>query len=196
MTPLCELARKYETDKGGNHLRYGGGDSDTCHAYTEHYHRLLEPMRQTVENVLEIGVNSGGSLRMWQDYFPNAKVLGLDINRDCLKHAEDRITVKMADQHSEGQLTAAAGDKHYDLIIDDGSHERHHQIFSMQVLLPYLEDQGYYIIEDLSTGEIDSLASLFAAVPEGFSAEAIKIVGGLGPKVQPHEWLFVVRRLP
>lgn len=202
MTPLCELARKHETDKGGQHYRYGGGDSDTCHAYTPVYHSLLSEDRDNVKNVLEIGVHAGSSVRMWKDYFPNAQIVGLDTNVDCLRHAETRIQVIMADQNNPHDIKLAMdivgrGTRPlFDLIIDDGSHERAHQIVSMGVLLPYLEDWGYYVIEDLGTGPHESLASLYAAVPMGYLGDAIKIVGGLGPKVQPHEWLFVVRRDP
>src|ERR1700692_4306194 len=91
MTPLCELARKHETDKGGQHFRYGGGDSDTNHNYTPVYHRMFEEDRDSVRNVLEIGVHQGSSVRMWKEYFPRAQIVGIDTNMECLRHAEDRI---------------------------------------------------------------------------------------------------------
>jgi hypothetical protein len=194
MTPLCELARKYETDKGGQHYRYGGGDSDTNHNYTPVYHAIFGEDREKIKDVLEIGVHAGSSLRMWKEYFPNAQIIGLDVNQDCMKHKEDRIDVRMADQNNPAQLTQVLGNHQFDFIVDDGSHERSHQIVSMQTLLPLLQDWGWYIIEDLSTGSIESLKSIFDAVPAGFEAEAVQIFGGLGPKVQPHEWLVVVRR--
>jgi len=194
MTPLCELARKHETDKGGQHYRYGGGDSDTNHNYTSVYHGIFGEDRESVTAVLEIGVHQGSSVRMWKEYFPKAQIVGLDINLDCLKHAEDRITVIMADQNNPIELAAAVGARKFDLIVDDGSHERSHQITSMKVLVHALEDWGWYIIEDLGTGPVESLKSLAAAVPDGFEGEAVKITGGLGPKVQPHEWLYIVRR--
>lgn len=198
LTLLCELARYFETDKGGDHYRYGGGDSDTCHNYTKTYHNLFKYKRETVKHVLEIGVHAGSSLRMWKAYFPNANIVGLDINTDCLRHAENRIKVIMADQNNPVSLYAAMGQLGetaplFDLIVDDGSHFRDHQITSMRALLPFLAQDGYYIIEDLSTGPIESLNSLKEAIPEGYYCNCIKIVGGLGPKVQPHEWLFIVR---
>jgi|SRR5579864_202743 len=198
MTPLCELARKYETDKGGQHYRYGGGDSDTNHNYTPVYHSLFAEDRDEVKHVLEIGVHAGSSLRMWKEYFPNAHVVGIDSNADCLKHAEERISVFIADQNNPRQLVEVLSkfDQDaplFDLIVDDGSHVREHQITSLKTLLPFLAPWGSYVIEDLGTGPEESLQSLKDAVPPGYEYEAIKIVGGLGPKVQPHEWLFVVR---
>jgi hypothetical protein len=197
MTPLCELARKYETDKGGQHLRYGGGDSDTNHNYTQVYHSLFEEDRDAVRNVLEIGVHAGSSLRMWKEYFPRAHILGLDTNMDCLKHAEDRIVIKMADQNNPDQLKAAVygyGPK-FDLIVDDGSHERQHQIVSMTTLLPYLEDWGYYVIEDIGTMP-EFPPELAAAVSPEYEWNAIYVRGGIGWKVQPGEWIMIVQRRP
>jgi 8-demethyl-8-alpha-L-rhamnosyltetracenomycin-C 2'-O-methyltransferase len=147
MTPLCHLARHYATDKGGAHLQAG----DTCHNYTPAYHELFKDRREQVKWVLEIGVNYGCSLRMWKDYFPRAQIIGLDSNESCLFH-EERIACFPADQFNERDLVDVVellGKPELDLIIDDGSHEPAHQIFSAQVLLPYLERDGIYIIEDI-----------------------------------------------
>lgn len=203
MTLLCDLAKKYETDKGGyGHMRYGGGDSDTCHNYTPHYDKLLGASREQVQTVLEIGVHMGCSLRMWREYFPNAQILGLDTNGACVMHEGERITVSMADQNNPGQLHAACDRflfRHgrltygFDLIVDDGSHVRDHQIVSLKTLLPYLHRDGTYVIEDLGRGPQD-FTSLTEAVPPGFNWVMYKVEGGWGPKVQPYEWLFAARR--
>lgn len=195
MTKLCKLARKHETDKGGQHYRYGGGDSDTCHNYTPVYHRLFDGKEDKITSVLEIGVHAGSSLRMWKEYFPNAFILGIDCNSDCLRHKEHhRIDVQIADQNNPSQLLGVVKDQTFDLIVDDGSHERLHQVTSMKTLLSFLKEDGVYVVEDLGTGPVESLHDLVDAVPPGFVYDAVKIVGGLGPKVQPHEWLFIVKR--
>lgn len=147
LTPLCELAKKFGTDKGGWHLIAG----ETCHNYCPTYHRLLGDRRETIKAVLEIGVNYGGSLRMWEEYFPNARVVGLDSNAGCLFN-EGRISCFAADQGSGESLEAAlnlAAIPQYDLIVDDGSHEPNHQIFSANALQHRLAPNGLYIIEDI-----------------------------------------------
>lgn len=197
MTLLCELAKKYETDKGGAHYRYGGGDSDTCHAYTQVYHSLFGERRNEVRHVFEIGINAGSSLRMWKEYFPNADIVGIDSDERCLVHDEDRIKCYGADQNNPAHLYAVMEklkDKPpFDLIVDDGSHNREHQVASLKALLPFLAPWGYYVIEDLGAGPQD-LSALWRAVPSGYVAAVRKIEGGLGHKVQPYEWLFIVRR--
>jgi len=204
MTLLCDLAKKYETDKGGyGHMRYGGGDSDTCHNYTPYYHDLLGDRREEIKTVLEIGVHQGCSVRMWKEYFPNAQILGIDTNGECIKHAEDRITVMMADQNNPHQLMSAATAflcqherflEGFDLIVDDGSHEREHQIVSLETLWRYLAKGGYYVVEDVGVGDVD-IRSLMWAVPGAATmSHGVRIDGGWGPKVQPYEWLFVAHK--
>src|SRR5215831_3256083 len=153
MTPLCHICRHYGSDKGGNHLKAG----DTVHRYTPAYHEMFKDRREKVKNVLEIGVNYGCSLRMWREYFSKAEIYGIDSNESCL-FAEDRIMCFAADQFNENDLMGvldALGFTHrnyncwFDLIVDDGSHEPAHQVFSAQVLLPYLAKDGVYVIEDI-----------------------------------------------
>lgn len=148
LTPLCELARKHGTDKGGWHTKAG----ETCHNYTPTYHSLFSERRERVKRVLEIGVNYGGSLRMWEEYFPNAEIIGLDSNAACLFNI-GRVRCFAADQYNKKSLEDAlllAGPGLFDVIIDDGSHEFAHQVFSAQVLLPYLAPGGQYVIEDIN----------------------------------------------
>lgn len=184
-TPLCELAKKHETDKGGRHYRYGGGDSDTCHEYTPIYWDLLHAKKDDVKHVLEIGVNAGSSLRMWKEFFPNANIVGIDCEQRTM-FSEDRIQTIMADQGSEVSLVMAMGmvDPErpcFDLIIDDGSHETGHQITSMQTLLPFLKKDGIYVIEDL---QIDCKPEIVAQhIPEGYTWEAIPAPGGIGKAI-------------
>lgn len=151
LTDLCLLAKKHETDKGGRHLRYGGGDSDTCHEYTPVYSDLFAHKRSLVTRVLEVGVNAGSSLRMWEEYFPNAEIIGFDVRREVLFHS-GRIRCYYCDQgdpKSIQQALSAAGPGLFDLIIDDGSHELAHQIVTMKELVPYLNVGGLYVCEDM-----------------------------------------------
>lgn len=186
ITPLCELADKYETDKGGLSTRYGGGDGDTAHNYTPAYYDMFKDRVDDVKMVLEIGVNAGGSLRMWEEFFPNARIYGLDIRPEVL-FASPRIGCLLADQGSPASLRAAMAqigtDPKFDLIIDDGSHEFEHQRVSMLTLLPYLSDTGYYVVEDLSDDCHPEL--LGNLVPPEYEWTAVKCYDGIG---KAHCW--------
>lgn len=154
MTPLCELALKYGTDK----VREGDG---AHHDYTEFYHPFFKD--RTVNRLLEIGISRGGSLRMWKEYFPNAEIYGLDINRD-LFFEEERIHCLYCNQGSTQSLQSVkelTGGS-FDVIIDDGSHLPLHQVLTFQILYPLLNPSGIYIIEDVSC---DAPASKYITQP-------------------------------
>jgi hypothetical protein len=146
LTPLCELARKYATDKGGWHLN----GHDTCHNYTPIYYSLLAGW--DIRNVLEIGVLYGQSLHMWREFFPKATIYGIDCNPNYMRHGEDRIRTAVADQNSGSSLNNALKEFEYplfDLIVDDGSHEFEHIITSANYLIDSLHPDGIYVIEDM-----------------------------------------------
>ena len=61
-----------------NHLT----DKNTNHSYLNLYEQLLCNKKYTAKNILEIGICTGGSIKLWKDYFVNAEnVYGLD-NKD------------------------------------------------------------------------------------------------------------------
>lgn len=182
MTILCELADKHQTDKGGRSTTYGGVPGDTCHNYTPAYHAMFGHRRDSVRRVLEVGVNAGSSLRMWEEYFPAAQIVGLDIRREVLFSA-GRIECHYADQSSRNSLlaaVAAAGGGPFDLIIDDGSHDDAHQITTTEALLPLLAADGVLVIEDI---QIDCRPELLANrihAPAGFAWRAVECGVGIG----------------
>lgn len=139
---LDELCKKYKAHKGEDKLsRY------YLEAYEKHFgHRREEKLR-----LLEIGVQSGGSLRVWADYFPNAEIVGVDINENCMRHQRwmpERVKIKIGDQSSMAFLATLGL---YDIIIDDGSHMMAHQKFTLTAMWHSLNGGGTYIIEDLET---------------------------------------------
>ena len=182
MTILCELADKHQTDKGGRSTTYGGVPGDTCHNYTPAYHAMLGDRRESVRRVLEVGVNAGSSLRMWEEYFPAATIVGLDIRREVLFTA-GRVQCHYADQSCRQSLVdavAAAGGGPFDLIVDDGSHEDHHQITTAEALLPLLAPGGALVIEDITVDCRPDLLAERIHLPAGFGWRAVECGIGIG----------------
>jgi SAM-dependent methyltransferase len=144
MKHLTELANKYKSDKG---TKEGG-----CHAFSEIYDDYLINQRDIATNVLEIGIWDGSSLNMWYDYFPNAKIIGLDIE-DKKQYENERITCKLIDQSSEDALSdfVLNCDVLFDFIIDDGSHHMRDQQITFAHFFNLLKPGGIYVIEDLHT---------------------------------------------
>ena len=61
-------------------------DKGTRHSYIPIYEELFpSENRKDIKNVLEIGIAWGGSIKLWSDYFPNAKICGIDIEKKDFK---------------------------------------------------------------------------------------------------------------
>lgn len=146
MQHLDELACKHGTDK-----------SSKLHNYTAVYEQLFGGLRDSTRCLLEIGVGGsayrgeiGGSLRMWSDYFPNARIVGIDIDPVCQQAAGERIQVMLGAQDDTAFLrrTLEQVGEPPDIIIDDASHVNKLTIASFELLFPALRPGGWYIIED------------------------------------------------
>ncbi len=195
LTPLCELAIKYGTDKGGRPNTYNGQPCHGTHEYTPSYFDLLSPWRTMYTRVLEIGVISGNSLYMWRDFFPHAEIIGIDIDPGCLIQS-NRIRCFQGDQGDRQSLMAVleqAGTRNFDLIIDDGSHERAHQGVSLELLVHFMSDIGMYIVEDIAREDKEWHQYLLDHTPEGYHRRFIypefKGTGSINDEI-----LYVVQR--
>jgi hypothetical protein len=115
------------------------------------YEKHFAHLRDKEFKMLEIGVLNGGSLEMWRNYFPKAKIVGIDINPDCRDHeqVDKNIFVRIGDQSNEEFLQSLIDEfGEFDLILDDGSHHVDHVNRTFQYLYPNLKDGGIYSIED------------------------------------------------
>ncbi len=143
---LREIALEMRTDKEGTHF------------YADAYERHFAHLRHRAITLLEIGVGGyadpergGESLRMWKEFFPLARIVGIDIY-DKTALAEDRIAIVQGDQSDPVFLEdLAARFGPFDIVVDDGSHVCAHVIASFNGLFGHLTDDGIYAIEDLQT---------------------------------------------
>ena len=122
---------------------WGGRQIDKWAHYGRIYDAHFAHRWTSVTRLLEIGVDHGGSLQLWKTVFPNAQIVGFDINPDCKRFEEDRISVVTGDQTDTKLLQSLGG---FDVVIDDGSHVREHQSQSFNALWP--STRGVYVIED------------------------------------------------
>jgi ubiquinone/menaquinone biosynthesis C-methylase UbiE len=122
-------------------------------SYFTKYHRYFSKYQNKFVRILEIGVDKGGSLQMWKNYFgENAKIVGIDINPESKQYEDTNITIEIGDQNDPIFMRSIVDKyKSFDVIIDDGSHVNSHQLFSFDFLFDYLNDGGIYLIEDIHT---------------------------------------------
>lgn len=125
----------YETDKARYHS-YGSFYDDLFSKYS----------RDGALNILELGVQRGGSLLAWLDYFPNANVYGVDIS-DSRKeeYKSDSVKYTVSDLRSMPVDTTIK----YDIIIDDSDHFVGTQKFIVENYYNLLAPKGVLVIEDV-----------------------------------------------
>jgi len=126
--------------------------------YLEVYERFFRPMRLSALRILEIGVQNGGSLQLYEQYFPNAeRIVGVDVDPQCREVAAGKIHVEIGSQ-ADAQFLASVNATHgpFDIVIDDGSHVFDHQVTSFRLLFPLLRSPGIYLVEDVHTSYFPS----------------------------------------
>jgi hypothetical protein len=119
--------------------------------YFEIYHRHLSRFVGTDAHVLEVGIYSGGSLRMWREYFgERAHIYGVDIEPACKAYEGERARIFIGDQASREFWRKLKQDVPLlDILIDDGGHHHEQQIVTLEEILPHLRPGGIYICEDV-----------------------------------------------
>ena len=149
---LSQIANKYASDKGTKIPDDGGNHGPRLH-FTTKYSKYMEEIRNEKITILEIGIGSGPSLKMWYDYFPNATIHAIDVDNHANMNNE-RVTTHICDQSDRvAMLNLMKSIGEVDIIIDDGSHVVRHQQISLGFLFKYIKKGGQYWIEDLHTSD-------------------------------------------
>ncbi|MCH4809913.1 glycosyltransferase [Vreelandella neptunia] len=142
MKTLRELYQEHE-----------GKVSDKWDIYLSEYDRFFSPYREKKIRLLEVGVQNGGSLEIWNKYFPNADLLvGCDINEDCklLEYNSEKIKIVVGDANlNKTEKDIRDISSYFDIIIDDGSHTSADIVLTFSKYFPYLKDGGVFVAEDL-----------------------------------------------
>ena len=204
MESLFDLMRKHDAQKAREKYYV------THHYVKKVYPTYFEPIRYGVKTILEIGVAGGGSIKAWNDYFPNAEIVGVECHPDSLgstkhpKHWGDfpRVHIELGDQGDREFMTKIA-EKYgpFDIIIDDGSHEFERTITSFNVLRRHLRQDGFYAIEDVRSPHVTGLTLGEKGMrPEGIQIaqwcadNALKSLRDGGWDYHFHRYLIVLQR--
>lgn len=135
------------------YANHTGKMSDKWSLYLDEYDRLFSPIRDRPVRLLEIGVQNGGSLEIWSQFFPNAEVIvGCDINQDCkvLTYDDPRIGVVIGDVNDpQTQQSILQRSGQFDIVIDDGSHLSKDIVKTFALYFPNVLEDGLFIAEDL-----------------------------------------------
>lgn len=121
--------------------------------YFDIYDKWFSKYRNTDVVVCEIGVNEGGSVQIWKDYFgKDATIIGIDILEECKKYEEEQIHIEIGSQADINFLNYIKSKyPRIDILIDDGSHINEHQILTFENMFSHISNGGVYLCEDLHT---------------------------------------------
>jgi len=138
MKRLTEIGRETYTDKAYHH--------QFTEIYDDIFREYISP------RILEIGVADCSSIRMYEKYFKNPYIVGMDISGMGPQCNGSTIKFVQGDQSNiEDLKRCVEGESPFDIILDDGGHTMKQQQVSFGFLIDYVKAGGYYILEDLHT---------------------------------------------
>jgi cephalosporin hydroxylase len=198
---LREIIAHYDIN---GHEKDGGTDKDTFHSYIELYEQLLAPFADKAITLVEIGIQYGGSMLLWQDYLPKAHFIFVD-NVNCIhpkildhldnyrthflfQDAYDAMTLDDVSYIAESGPSGGI-----DFIIDDGPHTLQSQMDFLRLYLPLLNKGGIALIEDVQ--DVQWFAPLEWEVEKAGSEFAFERVDLRHVKGRYDDLVFVVKRL-
>lgn len=155
MKTLDEIAIENGTDQATVFTRVAGGKP---HGYAPHFERFFAALRDKPIKLLEIGVGGGESIKTWLEYFTAARVFGVDIIEGTNEWntpnegTHPRYHFQQGDQGDRAFWDRFHGvyGGAWDIIIDDGGHERHQIETTFRAMWMHINYGGLYCIEDLA----------------------------------------------
>ena len=152
-TNLCFLGKKYGTDKSPfNSKPFIHGGPGHRHPYTCFYDNIFDNIKTNKLKILEIGILQGNSIKMWNEYFINSKIIATD-HVDNKKNEMNKLPnvifdhIDVTDVNSIINICNKYGP--FDIIIDDSSHKFNDQIRVIENTFKYINEGGFLIIEDI-----------------------------------------------
>ena len=201
LSVLCDI---YGSDKGSMY--------NDCHTYTLEYFYLFHKIRDNVEMVFECGIGTnnpklpssmglygqpGASLRVWRDYFKNAQIVGVDIDKKIL-FEEGRIHTAYIDQTDPKEIEELFHSlfnkyqKLFDIMIDDGLHTFEAAICLFENSFHYLANNGYYIIEDMGYSDIPRFEKYFSDCK--YNKEIIVDIKAMYTQRKPNNNIIILQK--
>lgn len=187
-------------------------------SYWKVYDEYLPRRRRTRFDLVEVGVFTGESLKVFARHYPRARVLGIDAHlRDIdfsLYPNVEYVQGDQGDREAMKQLVRDfSGAPH--VVLDDASHLGGHTLATFEPLYPTVAPGGIYIIEDWGTGYRPSGwkdgaaprprgpavldAQRFPSHDFGMVGAMKSLIDGIGPaegidSMHFHQWTVVIRK--
>lgn len=140
-------------------------DKNSLHSYCDHfYEQEFKRYKNKTIKLVEIGVDQGGSLMLWANYFTMGQITGVDVEwrGNCIEDCKKYQNISLM-QCNAYDYSFAANTTKIDILIDDGPHSLDSQLFTVKILSNKINPGGILIIEDIESDA--NLQALINAVP-------------------------------
>lgn len=141
---------------------YYNTDKDIHHNYLQTYGELFGKWEKESINILEVGCYKNGSLKLFEEYFVNANITGVDIATYEGSVEVNRAKIIIEDFYSS---YTEIPDLH--IAIDDGPHDVASQLAFVRKVFPKMVPGGILVVEDVRPGfkeHFDTLNIPYTAV--------------------------------
>ncbi|NNE72869.1 MAG: class I SAM-dependent methyltransferase [Acidimicrobiales bacterium] len=142
-------------------------------------------------NIVEVGIDQGGSTALLLKAFKPARLLGVELNPDPVPFLTDFLaehdpeeTVQIhwgtdqADQVRLGELVDQHfGDGPIDLVIDDASHLYEPSVATFEALFPRIRPGGLFVLEDWAHDHLLEAALMAMAAADDTGGVATELAG-------------------
>ncbi len=130
-------------------------DKNTHHRYLGIYGELLGKWEKETINILEVGCYKNGSLKLLEEFFTSANIIGFDI-----KPYEGAVELNRAKVYMEDFYSSNRELPEFHIAIDDGDHSVPSQLAFVRKVYPKLAVGGILIVEDVMPGFKEHFDSL------------------------------------
>jgi hypothetical protein len=130
--------------------------------YSEAYAEFLEGVEP--KRFVELGVFTGVSMAVWLDVYPQAEVVGLDVDLNRVNHdlfKKRKPALFKWDAFAPEPLSLL---NDIDVFIDDGPHVTEAVVRVAEFMAPRMKAGGRFIVEDMRNGG-DILRAVFPGLP-------------------------------
>ena len=148
---------------------YGTDKGEPKSYIDEFYDKTFKKYLDNDVTLVEIGVRSGASLKLWSEYFTKeSKIYGLDNLHDKSVHSvpinpewtsSENVEYIIGDAYSE---EVSNNFNNIDILIDDGPHTFESHVKLLDLYISKINPGGMIIIEDVSYDPNE----LYSFVPE------------------------------
>lgn len=145
---LVEIFKEIGNHSGND---YGGNDKNSTHTYLETYDRLFAPFRDGC-TMLEIGLATGDSIKLWDRYFQNSTIVGVDITIvfGAIPYVPNgNIKNIIQADATKPEFLEKIKDYEFSIVVEDSSHMEADSVAIFNLLKSKMKPGGVYIVEDV-----------------------------------------------